>query len=130
VSGCVLVVDDDPSILSLVTDVLVDEGYQVVAASNGAEALRRIAADVPALLVTDLTMPVMSGQSLVEACRAQPQMAAMPIVVMSAESRASFDSVSTLGVQELLTKPFDIGKLIDVVAQLVAVGLRYQTTHR
>jgi len=124
VSGCVLVVDDDPSILSLVTDVLVDEGYQVVAASNGAEALRRMAADVPALLVTDLTMPVMSGQSLVEACRAQPQMALMPIVVMSAESRASFDSVSTLGVQELLTKPFDVGKLIDVVAQLVAVGLR------
>jgi two-component system, OmpR family, alkaline phosphatase synthesis response regulator PhoP len=124
VSDCVLVVDDDPSILAVVTDVLLDEGYRVVAASNGAEALRRMAADVPAVLVTDLTMPVMDGHSLVEACRAQRHMDAMPIVVMSAEARAGFDSVSNLGVQELLTKPFDIGRLLEVLARLLALSLQ------
>jgi len=127
VAQCVLVVDDDPSILALVTGILLDEGYQVVVASNGAEALRRIDDAVPAVLVTDLTMPVMDGQSLVEACRARPNTSSMPIVVMSAEACASFDSVSTLGVQELLIKPFDIGNLIDIVAQLFACGLQYQT---
>jgi CheY-like chemotaxis protein len=128
VSQCVLVVDDDPSILALVTDILLDEGYQVRAATNGAEALQHIDDHVPAVLVTDLTMPVMDGLSLVEACRARPLTADMPIVVLSAESRATFDSVSTLGVQGLLTKPFDVGNLLDVIAQLFGRQLHYQTT--
>jgi len=67
--------------------------------SNGAEALRLIHDAVPAVLLTDLAMPMMNGQSLVEACRAEPRMDAMPIVVMSAESPAVLDTVSTLGVQ-------------------------------
>jgi CheY-like chemotaxis protein len=128
VSQCVLVVDDDPSILALVTDILLDEGYQVRTATNGAEALQHIDDHVPAVLVTDLTMPVMDGLSLVEACRARPLTADMPIVVLSAESRATCDSVSTLGVQGLLTKPFDVGNLLDVIAQLFGRQLHYQTT--
>jgi len=128
VSRCVLVVDDDPSILALVTDILLDEGYEVVAARNGAEALRRTEDEVPALLVTDLGMPIMDGQSLVKACRARPLTADIPILVLSAESRAAFESVSRLGVQELLTKPFEIGHLLEIIAQLFPRRLRYQTS--
>jgi CheY-like chemotaxis protein len=128
VTQCVLVVDDDPSILALVTNLLLDEGYEVVAARNGAEALRHIQDEAPALLVTDLGMPVMDGQSLVEACRAHPLTADMPILIMSAESRATLERVSSLGVQELVTKPFDIGHLLELIAQLFARRLRYQTS--
>ena len=66
----ILVVDDDPSILALVAEILRDEGYEVATARNGAEALERVAETVPAVLVTDLMMPVMDGSALVRAWRA------------------------------------------------------------
>jgi two-component system phosphate regulon response regulator PhoB/two-component system alkaline phosphatase synthesis response regulator PhoP len=115
----ILVVDDDPSILTLVAEALVDEGYEVAIARNGAEALTRLAEVVPAVLVTDLMMPIMDGPTLVRACRSKATTAALPIVVMSAALSAVLDDPAPLGVQEMLEKPFDIHAFLAAVDRLV-----------
>ena len=118
----ILVVDDDPSILTLVAEALVDEGYDVAMARNGADALMRLAEVVPAVLVTDLMMPIMDGPTLVRACRAEATTAALPIVVMSAALSAVLGNLARLGVQEMLEKPFDIHTLVTAVDRLVVAN--------
>ena len=119
----ILVVDDDPSILALVAEILQDEGYDVAPARNGAEAIERVVETVPAVLVTDLMMPVMDGPALVQACRAAHATASLPIVVMSAALPALLDSLTWLSVQDAIYKPFDMDVLVAIVARLV-VGAR------
>jgi CheY-like chemotaxis protein len=118
----ILVVDDDPTILALVREILQDEGYDVATARNGAEALKRVAETVPAVLVTDLMMPVMDGRALVRACRATPATATLPIVLMSAALPVLIDNLTQLGVENALHKPFDTDVLIAMIARLVAAG--------
>jgi twitching motility two-component system response regulator PilH len=118
----ILVVDDDPTILALVREILQDEGYDVATARNGAEALKRVAETVPAVLVTDLMMPVMNGRALVRACRATPATATLPIVLMSAALPVLIDNLTQLGVEDALHKPFDTDVLIAMIARLVAAG--------
>jgi CheY-like chemotaxis protein len=118
-SAYVLVVDDDPSILNLIAEILLGEGYRVTAARSAAEALRSIAHETPAVLVTDLMMPIMDGRTLVEACRTALQTASMPILLMSAAFPAYLESVSSLGVHALLAKPFDLFELLAIVARLI-----------
>jgi CheY-like chemotaxis protein len=114
----VLVVDDDPLILNLVTEILLDEGYRVTAANSAAEALGWIDHEVPAVLVTDLMMPVMDGRALARTCRAKLRTATMPILLMSAAFPPHVDKLS-LGVHELLAKPFDMLELLAIIARLM-----------
>lgn len=116
----ILVVDDDPSLLALVANILGDEGYDVATARNGAEALEQVAAALPSVLVTDLMMPVMDGRALVRACRAVPATARLPIVVMSAAFPVLLEGVRQLGVEHAIQKPFDADALVAIIASLVA----------
>ena len=79
----VLVVDDEFGIVKLLEEVLTDEGHRVVIATNGQQALERAAKEKPSLVVTDFMMPVMDGAALVKAMRADPQLADVPVVIMS-----------------------------------------------
>lgn len=116
----ILVVDDDRSLLALLVEILQGEGYHVAAARNGAEALEQVAETVPTVLVTDLTMPVMDGASLVRACRAAPATAAVPILIMSAALPALLESLAQVGVADALHKPFDYDVFVATIARLVA----------
>src|SRR5215216_6132443 len=78
----VLVVDDDPTILDLVEELLADEGYRVRRAVDGLEAWQAIADAPPSLLVTDIRMPRMMGSELVARLRATGY--AFPILLMAA----------------------------------------------
>jgi CheY-like chemotaxis protein len=111
-----LVVDDDADILSAVGDVLEDEGYDVVTAENGAEALAHLQGDpLPQLILLDLMMPVMDGWTLLRRMREDVRLQSVPIVIMSAAgARAKStipDSIS------LLTKPLDLSVLLDTIRQ-------------
>ena len=66
----VLVVEDDETLRTTVAEALEDEGYQVITATNGAEALRLVRAAEPDAIVLDLMMPVMDGRAFLEASRA------------------------------------------------------------
>jgi CheY-like chemotaxis protein len=111
----VLVVDDDPDILDAVCDILEGEGYRVARARPGAEALERVDAERPAVILLDLMMPVMDGLAFAEALRARPETAA-PVVVISADGNPQ--RAEAVRAQGYLSKPFDIDALLAQVAAL------------
>ena len=80
----VLIVDDDATIRGLISELLVDEGYVVVGASDGAQALQCARDAPPAAIVLDLMMPVLDGWGFLRACRQQSMCRGVPVVVVSA----------------------------------------------
>ena len=87
----VLVVDDDPDHLERTAAILRREGLVVATAQNGLEALARVAAQLPALVLTDLVMPEMDGFELIRALRAKPETASVPIVVVTSKDLSRQD---------------------------------------
>lgn len=113
----ILVVDDDPGTVQVMTMILASEGYPVRAATNGQEALAAIISEQPALVLLDLNMPVMSGWELIKQLRTST--ISVPVVVMTAGQRAR-DEAARLNVAGHLSKPFDLDDLLRIVAQFTA----------
>ena len=111
----ILIVDDDPSILTVISQLLEEEGYPVETATNGAEALKRVEQIHPALVLLDMNMPVLNGWDF--ARQAQERGLDVPIVVMTAGERAhrAAEEIHALGY---LAKPFEIEQLLDTVEHL------------
>ena len=111
----VLVVDDEFDILEALKGILEMEGYRVLAAQNGALALRAMQEAPPDLVLADLMMPVMDGLELLKATRADRQLAQVPVVLMSAlKPRVSQQEY---GWTAFLQKPFDLDALLALVKQ-------------
>jgi len=110
----VLVVDDDPDILEAICDILGAEGYRVARARHGLEALERVEAERPALILLDLMMPVMDGVAFASALRRRGTLGSVPVVVISADSNP--DRAVAVGARGFLAKPFDIDALLAQVA--------------
>jgi CheY-like chemotaxis protein len=113
----VLLVEDNTPIRLLLTEFLETAGHRVEGASDGAEALERMRQDCPDAVVLDLQMPVLDGWSLLRTCRATPELAEVPAVVMSALDDA-YTTVAALGVQRCLSKPFDLDQLAAALEDL------------
>jgi two-component system chemotaxis response regulator CheY len=113
----ILVVDDDEIILQSVELVLADEGYDVVVASNGKEALERVEQRPPCLVLLDMKMPVMDGWAFAAAYRERPAPHA-PILVMTA-SQDTRSRAADIGGDGYLAKPFDVDHLLDLVQRHV-----------
>jgi CheY-like chemotaxis protein len=110
-SPTVLVVDDDPGIRESVSEVLSTEGYQVLEAADGAEALRRLdGVDGRCVVLLDLAMPRMNGFELLTELTGRPGTERFPVVVMSAN--AHLDELSFPQVVALLRKPFELDELL------------------
>ena len=115
---CVLVVEDDEAIRMLIADALEFEGYDVVTATNGADALAKLVTVRPDAIVLDLMMPVMDGWAFLSARREHPEYSRIPVLVVS----ASHDLTATapqLGVRACLAKPFNLDVLLAVVERLI-----------
>ena len=115
----VLVVDDDPAILEICSDLLQTEGYTVSVATNGQQALEQIRTDPPNVILMDIMMPVLDG---VEACRqvkANPATAEIPVVLMSARTNLTRQSQDLASADALVAKPFDIDHLLNTIHDLV-----------
>ena len=110
----ILVVDDDVDIRHTIRDILEIEGYNVATASNGREALARIAEHRPALVLLDLQMPVMTGWDLLSALREQG--VNVPVVFMTAGYRAHVE-VERHSADAALGKPFEMDELLRLVAR-------------
>ena len=113
----ILVVDDEHDIRELIAEALALEGYDVSTASDGQIALEQAQANLPDLILLDLMMPVMSGWEFMEAQRRDPELASIPVLVVT----ASFDS-EVGGAAALMRKPFDLETLLPIVARLCGVG--------
>ena len=116
----VLVVDDDPDILDAICDILETEGYEVARARHGEEALERVAARRPAVILLDLMMPVMDGVAFSQALRLRPANRDIPIVVISADGNPQ--RAAAVGATGYLAKPFDIEALLAQVAGITGAA--------
>jgi CheY-like chemotaxis protein len=117
----VLVVEDDESIRNVITDVLEDRGFRVVAAGNGAAALERLDQMRPDVMVLDLLMPVMHGWDLMETYAEKTDGDTIPIVVVSVNP-ALPRSFSRFGVRGVVGKPFDVDDLLEAVEDALAAS--------
>jgi two-component system KDP operon response regulator KdpE len=106
----ILVIDDEPAMVGAVAALVGSVGHRVSAAYNGHEALRRLEADRPDLVILDLAMPGMDGVAVCSAIRAQGD---TPIIVLSGESdeRAKVE-VLDIGADDYVTKPFGKDELL------------------
>src|SRR4051812_3377370 len=113
----VLVVDDDFDIREALSDVLASEGYSVVTAADGGEALERLRGGVrPAVMLLDLMMPRVSGVEVIDALRKDESLRQIPVVVCSANRGYGADD---LGVHDVLRKPISVEELLEAVARAI-----------
>lgn len=116
----VLVCDDDPVILKLLEVNLELEGYEVLSAHHGEEALLLAESEVPDLVILDIMMPRMDGYETAEKLRANDVTRDIPLVFLSAKAQAAdIERGEQYDVDEYITKPFDPSELIEVVERLV-----------
>jgi CheY-like chemotaxis protein len=113
----ILVVDDDPNILDVVSELLDMEGYRVTTAANGAEALRVVEQQLPSLVLLDMRMPVLDGWGFAKELRARG--VTLPILVMTAAQNARVWA-EEIGAQGYVAKPFEVPALLDAVEKLRA----------
>ena len=115
-----LVVDDDPSLLLAVSETLRAEGYEVVTARRGAEAMVRVAESLPNLIISDIRMPGMDGYALVRSLRSTPRTRLVPIIFLTAKDETA-DRIAGFrtGVDAYITKPFEPEELVAVVKSIL-----------
>ena len=121
--GTLLVVEDDPAMLIALRDILETAGYNVRTARNGKVALDLLAQEQPALILSDISMPVMDGYQLFEAVRRHPNGTAIPFIFLTARgTREDIIVGKSLGADDYITKPITSQEL------LTAVHARLQRT--
>lgn len=108
-----LVVDDEIHIVHVVAIKLRNNGFDVITAANGAEALQLAFAEMPDIIVTDFQMPTMTGLELVENIRQNEQTRNIPVILLTARSFAIEDEQrENLQIAQCLSKPFSPKELL------------------
>ena len=117
----VLVADDNADILELVKAVLERSGYEVVAVSDGAQALASVDKRKPDLAVLDITMPEIDGLEVLRRLRADTRTNGLPVVLLTAQvQEADVDLGFATGASAYLKKPFSPRELTERVADLLS----------
>lgn len=109
----ILVVDDDDTIAMTLESFLIEEGYPVIVAHNGKEALERAEELPPAVILLDMKMPVMDGWAFASAYRQQDGPHA-PIIVMTA-AHDSRQRAGEIAADGFIPKPFDLDELLAII---------------
>ena len=115
--GSVLVVEDDPDLVDLLQVILQDVGYRVATATDGLEALARVQAEMPSLILLDMRMPRMNGWEFAAEFRARWGRAC-PIVVVTAAENARLRA-EEIGADGWLEKPFELEDVVRAVERYV-----------
>jgi two-component system phosphate regulon response regulator PhoB len=116
----VLVADDEIHIIHVVAIKLRNNGYEVIAANNGAEAYDLACREKPDIVVTDYQMPVMTGIELIEKLRGDERTKEIPVVLLTARSFAvSQEQQEGLGVASCLSKPFSPKELLKTIQDIL-----------
>ena len=116
----VMVVDDSLTVRRVTQRLLAREGYRVVTAKDGLDALERLAEERPAVLLSDIEMPRMDGFDLVRNVRADPRLQGLPVVMITSRiAQKHRDYATELGVDHYLGKPYSEEELRSLVARYV-----------
>jgi DNA-binding response OmpR family regulator len=119
----VLIVDDEPNIVTALEFLLKRSGYDVLLATNGAEALERVESDRPDVVLMDVMMPIKSGFEVCQRMRERPELAQIKIVMLSAKgSEAEVSKGLSLGADLYITKPFSTQELVATINRLFEPG--------
>ncbi|GAC1326553.1 MAG: hypothetical protein NVSMB13_11700 [Mycobacteriales bacterium] len=120
--GRVLVVEDDEVIRSLIALNLELEGFEVTTAVDGSEALTMLKSVDPVVVTLDAMMPNVDGYEAVRRLRADPDTAAVKVLMVSARAQQrDLQLASRAGVDSYLTKPFDPAELVTAVRRLAGL---------
>ena len=114
----ILVVEDDPSVRTLLDSLLSGEGYDVKTASDGTGALRLAHDHVPSVILLDLMMPDHGGLHVLERLRADGDLSHVPVLVVTGAVEKVPDLRDQVGRDRVFVKPFVVADLLEQVAQL------------
>ncbi|MCS6940572.1 MAG: response regulator [Roseiflexaceae bacterium] len=115
----ILIVDDNRDILDLVQRVLAAEGYDIITARNGIEALQREAELTPDLIVLDVNLPYLDGW---EVCRQIKARRSVPIIILSVRAEAiDIERSRAAGADDHLFKPFEISDLLNRIERIAGM---------
>lgn len=116
----VLIADDEIHIIHVVAIKLRNNGYEVIAANNGAEAYELACSEHPDIVVTDYQMPFVTGIELIEKLRKNEATMHIPTILLTARSFAITQEMQdSLGVQECLSKPFSPKELLKTIEDIL-----------
>ncbi|HLV80250.1 MAG TPA: response regulator [Chthonomonadaceae bacterium] len=117
----ILAVDDEPSIVRLIQINLEKQGYQVITAYDGKEALEKVASEHPDMVVLDVMMPFMDGFEVLRTLRKEPATRELPVIMLTAKAQdADVYTGYKDGADSYLTKPFNPRELISFVQRIFA----------
>jgi CheY-like chemotaxis protein len=102
----IVIIDDEFGLTDVLAAALQDFGYRVLVAANGVQGMQVMAADVPDLVLLDYMMPLMNGPAVLQAMRANPALASVPVILMSAMPESSVRGKCS-GYVSFLRKPFE-----------------------
>ena len=114
--GTILVVEDSPSELELISHFLNESGYKVIKATGGTEALKKLESEKPDAIITDVVMPGMSGFELCRSLKKNPETQKVPIVICSSKNQ-EIDRLWAMrqGADAYLTKPYTREELLRAI---------------
>jgi len=116
----ILIVDDEPDLLSTVQYRLEFCGYEVITAGDGREGLGRAAQEKPDLILLDTNMPVMDGHQMLSHLRNDPELKDVPVIMLTARCEPEdVTTASGYGVSGYVTKPFDFAELKEKIANVL-----------
>ena len=119
----ILIVDDSPTERFYLTDILARAGYEVTTAVNGGEAIDKIRAERPQLILMDVVMPGTNGFQVTRAISRDPELSALPVIICSSKDQET-DRIWGMrqGAKEYLVKPVDPARLLAAIASLATSG--------
>jgi DNA-binding response OmpR family regulator len=116
----IVVADDDPDIVMLVSAVLAKSGFEVARATNGTDALELVRTRGPDLAVLDISMPNLDGIEVLKFVRSNPETAELPVILLSARAQeADVKNGYAVGASKYMRKPFSPSELVAVVRELL-----------
>ncbi|MGE5178904.1 MAG: response regulator [Bacteroidota bacterium] len=122
--GKILVVDDEIYIVHILDFSLGMEGYEVVTALDGEQALERVASEKPDLIVLDIMMPKLDGYEVCRAVKSNPATRTVPVILLSAKGRNVDQKMGfDVGADDYITKPFSPRKLVERINQLLGQAI-------
>ncbi|KPJ69875.1 hypothetical protein AMJ44_02100 [candidate division WOR-1 bacterium DG_54_3] len=117
----ILVVDDEPDVASLLTLMLKSQGYNVIAAGDGQEALEKARAEVPDLIVLDIMLPKLDGYKVARMLKFDEKFSHIPIIMLTAKIQEKDRKTGLeMGADAYVTKPFDTMQLLEKVKEVLS----------
>ncbi|MBL7072852.1 MAG: response regulator [Candidatus Omnitrophica bacterium] len=117
----ILIVDDELDILEVLTFRLSKEGYSVVTAASGQEALEQLEKEVPSLILLDIRMPDINGYEICKRVKTGKKWKHIPIIMLTASSMLKVEkAVEKYKVEGFLIKPFDYEKLLEKIKEFIS----------